>query len=94
MAQVHLIQIMRLRNDPRLQEYIEVTDQLEQLISQAKKLIKESKSLDGKPFTAEIRLARKQSNKQLRQMRNALRPVVAKHKQMTSEINYSLGKAE
>jgi hypothetical protein len=50
MERTHLIQLLRKMEHPRLQEYLELSDQIEQLGCQAEQIDREAAALEGKQW--------------------------------------------
>jgi len=49
-GRTQLIQLLRKLEHPRLQEYLELSDQIEQLCCQAEKIDREAAALEGKQW--------------------------------------------
>ena len=75
MAQSHLISLLRRLNHPMLQQYLELSDRVEQLGCQAEQIDREAAALEGKPSTREMLQALDQLEHRQRELRGQFWPV-------------------
>jgi len=75
MAQVHLVQVLRKLNHPKLPEYLELSDRLDQLGCQYEQIIRETDALEGiQPVTEQMRILDRLEQR-MRELRSEFWPV-------------------
>jgi hypothetical protein len=90
MTQAHLVQVLRKLNHPKLQEYLELSDQLEQLGCQAEQIDREAAALEGKQWNQDSLRVLDQLEQRQRELRKQFWPVFYAVHELQERIVQSL----
>jgi hypothetical protein len=90
MTQIHLVQVLRKLNHPGLQEYLELSDQLEQLGCQAEQIDREAAAQEGRQWNNGSLKVLDQLEQRLREIRKQFWPVFYAVQELQERIVQSL----
>ena len=90
MAQVHLVQILRKLNHPKLPEYLELSDSLEQIGCQYQQILRETDALEGIESVTEQMLMLDQLEQRMRELRSKFWPVFYAAEKLQESLIQSL----